>query len=123
MRLLLDEHFPGEIARQLVDRFGHDVRAVESVRALRSASDPELLETAVGERRAFVTENASDFVPLYAEWARSGRVHLGIVITTNRAFPRGGDPGRLIRALDALLRANPSEDALTGMIRWLRPSG
>jgi hypothetical protein len=57
-----------------------------------------------------VTENVRDYRPLEALLlAESSSHHAGLVYTTNRQFPRG-DPattGRLVLALDALLRDAP----------------
>ena len=52
-----------------------------------------------------------------------GSHHAGLVYTTNRQFPRG-DPatmGRLVHALDALLRAAP--DLRDGSIFLMRADG
>jgi hypothetical protein len=56
-----------------------------------------------------VTENVRDFRPLESAHLADGSHHAGLVYTSNRQFPRG-DPattGRLVRALDALLRTAP----------------
>jgi predicted nuclease of predicted toxin-antitoxin system len=122
VKLLLDEHFSPEIASQLVVRYGHDVRAVAADDAMRRLSDAELLESAEQQMRALVTEDVADFLRLHMERIRTHRPHFGLVLTTNRAFPRGPDIGRVVRALDALLRAHPADDALLGMIHWLKPA-
>jgi hypothetical protein len=73
---------------------------------LAGASDPEVLSAAQAGTRALVTENVRDFHPLEADLVARGAHHPGLVYTSNRQFPRGhpATAGRLVRALDALLR-------------------
>jgi len=69
----------------------------------------DVLAAARREERVLVTENVRDFRPLESALLAEGSHHAGLVYTSNRQFPRG-DPattGRLIRALDALLRTAP----------------
>ncbi len=95
------------IALELRGR-GHDVASVHDasspVRA--GASDPEVLSAAQAGARALVTENVRDFRPLEADLIARGAHHAGLIYTSNRQFPRGhpATAGRLVRALDALLR-------------------
>ena len=107
MRLLLDEMYAPAIALELRKR-GHDVASVHDAAspALAGASDPEVLSVAQAEGRALVTENVRDFRPLEADLIARGGHHPGLVYTSNRQFPRGhpATAGRLVRALDALLR-------------------
>ena len=63
MRLLLDEMYPSALAEQLRNN-GHDVSAITERPELRSLSDADVFATAQHERRAVVTENIADFVPL-----------------------------------------------------------
>jgi len=70
----------------------------------------DVLATARREERALVTENVRDYRPLEIGLLAEGSHHAGLVYTSNRQFPRG-DPattGRLVRALDALLRDVPN---------------
>lgn len=120
MRLLLDEHFSPEIAEQLRDR-GHDVVAVAEHRAMRSLADEVHFAASPEQRRAIVTENVGDFRPLLAHAARTGTSNYGLVCVSPRRFPRSRNTiGRLIAALDALLRANPDDDALCDREWWLQ---
>lgn len=109
MRLLLDEMYSPAIAVELRAR-GHDVLSVHDDAALVGAPDDEVLAAARTEERALVTENVRDYRPLEVALLTSGGHHAGIVYTSNRRFPRG-DPattGRLVLALDALLRERPA---------------
>lgn len=121
MRLLLDEHFSPEVARQLRDR-GHDAVAVRELVEVRGLSDRDVLGLATLERRAIVTENVADFVELHRSAVVASASHFGIVFTSPRQFPRTRRAiGRIVRALDSLLVAHPSADALRDQTWWLEP--
>jgi predicted nuclease of predicted toxin-antitoxin system len=117
VKLLLDEMWPARAAVQL-RRGGHDVVAIAERSELRGQPDPVVFAMAQGEGRAVVTENASDYCPLAAAELTYGRSHAGLVLTSNRRFPRH-DPrtlGRLVRGLDELMTQR--EDS-TNMEHWL----
>lgn len=65
MKLLLDVHIGTRLARMLQDA-GHDVLRAALLHA--TASDRELLELAVAERRTIITQD-SDFSDLVYAWA------------------------------------------------------
>ena len=117
LRLLLDEHFSPEIARQLRSR-GHDVFAARERVELHGLADRELLSLATVERRAIVTENVADFAELHRQSIGRGDPHAGLVFTSPRRFPRTRRSiGRLVRALDRLEEEGPRE--LDGQTWWL----
>lgn len=117
LRLLLDEHFSPDIARQLRRR-GHDVVAARERAEMHGLTDRELLAVAVHERRAVVTENVADFVELHRQSVLRGGPHAGLVFTSPRRFPRTRRAiGRMVRALDALLADGPRD--LAGQTWWL----
>jgi predicted nuclease of predicted toxin-antitoxin system len=121
VRLLLDEHFSPEVARQLRRR-RHDVIAASTQAELHGLFDAELLAHAAGQRRALVTENVADFVEIHRAIVIGGRRHYGLVFTSPRQFPRTKRAiGRLVRALDALLDGNRADDALVNQTWWLDP--
>ena len=101
--------FPAVIAEQLREAHGQDVAAVCERSTLRGRPDSDIFAAAQDESRAIVTENVSDYRALAREWEGSGRVHHGVVFTTNRKFPRHRPAtiGRLIAALAHLLEAEP----------------
>ncbi len=110
MRLLLDEMYAPAIAAELHAR-GHDVASVHDPGyvLLPGASDADVFAAAQRAERIVVTENVRDYRPLESGLLAEGSHHPGLVYTTNRQFARG-DPattGRLVRALDALLRDAP----------------
>jgi len=122
MRLLLDELCPPGIAEALRAR-GHDVASLHdpSHRHLRGQPDAVVLAAAAVEHRAVVTDDVHDFLTLHRELVARGPSPHGLVLFTNRSFPRHR-PDAFIRAmvhsLDALLAA-VSGDALDGRVTWL----
>jgi hypothetical protein len=123
LRLLLDEHYPPEIAQQLRLRFGHDVVAVAERSELRSKLDDELLEIARLEQRALVTENLRHFARLARHAFVEEREHFGLVLVSPRRFRHAGSGlGALVAALDTLLRRYPGAEALVNRVVWLEPA-
>jgi hypothetical protein len=121
VRVLLDVHVSPAIAAQLRGR-GHDVEAAAEDDAARRLSDEALLEHAVADGRALVSNNARDFLPIVAEWARAGREHYGLLLTSDRRMPRDRDKiGRFVTTLDSLMGEHSAEDAFTNRVSWLKP--
>lgn len=119
MRLLLDELYPAAIASGLRDK-GYDVAAVQEDLGLRGLSDPALFAIAQELRRAVVTENVGHFMPLDAQVHARGGSHYGLVLTSNRAYPRHHERfiGDLVRALAELLERYPQATAAS-VVHWL----
>ncbi len=117
MKLVVDEMFSPALAAQLRRR-GHDAVAAGEVPGLAGVSDAELLDWARRNHRALLTENAADFIPLHAAALQAGERHSGLLLTSNSAFPRNRARtlGALVKAVDALMRAEPEID---GDVRWL----
>lgn len=121
MRVLLDEHFSPEIARQLRDR-GHDAVAVREHPGMGGLSDRDVLALATTQRRAVVTENVADFIELHRAAIITRTSHFGLIFTSPRQFPRTRRAiGRLVRALEAWLSVHPSTDDLRDQTWWLEP--
>jgi hypothetical protein len=119
LRLLLDEHYTRDIAEQLRDR-GHDVVAVTERADVTALGDTELFSLMASERRAIVTENVGDFMPLFNAAAAAGDDHFGLVFTSPTRMPRSkATIGQYVRALDEFLLARRSEDALLNQTHWL----
>jgi hypothetical protein len=119
VRLLLDEHYSPEIARQLRAR-DHDVEAVAERADLVGLGDEELLRRMAQEQRAIMTNNVKDFVPLTGRAAVAGDEHFGLVLTSDRSFPRRSDAiGRTVAALDDFLRLHQAKDGLRNQVHWL----
>jgi predicted nuclease of predicted toxin-antitoxin system len=120
VRLLLDEHYSRILAERL-RAAGHDVVSVQERDDLRGASDRKLLGRAAAERRALMTEDVGDFVPLVREAAAVGDRHFGVLITARSSLPRRrGAIGVFIRRLDSFLREHPDDDAFADQTVWLK---
>ncbi|MGI9094370.1 MAG: DUF5615 family PIN-like protein [Thermoleophilaceae bacterium] len=119
MRLLIDEMYPPAIAEQL-RRLGHEVDAVTAQAELRALSDPDLFKAAQDQRRAMVTENLADFISLADGNDHRGRAHHGLVLVDPAKYPRGNARtiGRVVTALDRLLRATHGEEPAS-VRHWL----
>ena len=118
--------FPAVIARQLRERHGHDVVAVSEDERLSGQPDPEIFAAAQEAERTIVTENVPDFRRLAREWEAAGRLHHGVIYTTNRKYPRHRPhtTGRLVRALSRLLDRSPVEPAPPSNLEiWLQRAG
>lgn len=119
MRLLLDEMYPADIAEGLRAR-GHDAVAVVERPELRGVSDSDVFAVAQRERRAVVTENVVDFVPIANHRDARRESHHGLVLVHPRIYPRGSrrSIGAIVTALDALAGRHP-DDTPTSMREWL----
>jgi hypothetical protein len=122
LKLLIDEHYPPSIAAQLRTR-GHDAVAVQEEADLRGLTDPELFAEAQRRNRAVLTENVTDYLILDAEYRGRQLAHWGLILTSNRTFPRGKSTtvGALVKALDELLRVAGPKEASSRVI-WLQRS-
>ena len=118
LRLLLDEMYPYTIAEQLRAR-GHDVIAVGERPALRGAPDTAVFAAAQEDQRAIVTDDMG-FRSREAEHRARGELHHGIILTTNRRFPRGrpATVGRLVRSLDRFLSREAADLADSPSFTW-----
>lgn len=105
MRLLLDEMHSPEVAARLRAK-GYDVVAVAEEPDLRGLDDDSVLAVAALDGRVVVTENVDDFVRLSKRWAADEQAHAGIVLTTDKRFPRS-DKELLVRGLEHLLEHGP----------------
>ncbi len=117
MLSLVDAMFPSAIAIGVRAR-SHDCLAAQEDESLRVASDPDLWAWAQAQRRAVVTENAKDFLPLAAA---SGAGHFGLILTNNASFPRHQPRfvGEIMSALDRLHVARPQTEG-SGWVHWLQ---
>lgn len=120
MKLLIDEHYPPSIAAQLRER-GHEAVSVQEEADLRGMTDPDLFAEAQRRNSAVVTENVGDYLMLDAEYRGRHLAHWGLVLTSNRTFPRGKATtiGALVKALDELLREAGS-DGPSSQVIWLQ---
>jgi len=120
IRFLLDEHYPGWLAEDLVAD-GIDAVALTAHRpGLRGVDDKRVLEVAVAERRVVATEDVSTF----GAAATHVPDHRGIVYCHHARFPRTR-PGleRLRKALVALAADPPAGLGEHPIVWWLDASG
>jgi hypothetical protein len=122
LKLLIDEHYPPSIAEQLRER-GHDAVSAQEEADLRGMTDPDLFAEAQRRNSAVLTENVADYMLLDAEYRSRHLAHWGLVLTSNRTFPRGKSTtvGALVTALDELLRKADAENRSSKVI-WLQRS-
>lgn len=120
MKLLIDEHYPPSIAEQLRER-GHDAISAQEEADLRGMTDPDLFAEAQRRNRAVLTENVADYLVLDAEYRGRNLAHWGLILTSNRTFPRGkaATLGALVKALDELLPEAGLDDRSSRVI-WLQ---
>ena len=119
MKLLLDEHFSPQIARELRKR-GHDVIAVSEVPDLLGRDDSVHFSLMQRQKRAIVTENVGDFRPLLKQAVKQGAKSYGLILVNPRRFPRSRKTiGLMVKTLALLLEKYPAEDALCDKEFWL----
>ena len=101
--LLLDEMFSGIIAEQLRAK-GHDMLAAVADPALVGLADDQILAHAAAARRALVTANIKDFIPLDARYRAASQTHAGLILVSAKTFPQDRTfTAAIISALSALL--------------------
>jgi uncharacterized protein DUF5615 len=118
VKLALDHHYSTQIAIQLRKRRCDVIAVLE--RGWEQEDDETPLGLCGGEQRALVTNNVSDFTAIARRWALEGRHHAGLIFTSDASLPRGANTiGRYVTALQALVRANPGDEAFLDRIHWL----
>ena len=118
MRLALDNHYSPRIASQLRE-LGFDVIAIVE-EGWAGEGEEALLESCRQGGRALVTNDVADFTAIARRWAVEGRVHSGLIFTSDSSMPRSRKTiGRYVDALAALLGSHPADDALAERIQWL----
>jgi hypothetical protein len=121
VRLVLNEMWSQEIARQLRAR-GHDViAATEQPRRYRGVPDREFFLRAQADGRAVVTDNVPDFTRVLREHLGRGQTHYGLFFAVRPNFDRGSVRvvGEMTRALDTLLKEHPGDEP-TSAVLFLR---
>jgi predicted nuclease of predicted toxin-antitoxin system len=119
MKALLDEQLSPRIAELLRHR-SHDVEAVVDRRDLAGRSDRVILEVAVEEERAVITNNVKDFRPLAAERLARGESHAGLILLPARRTRTRAAVEMLADSVDQIVRAHP--DGLWATERWVPPA-
>lgn len=105
---------PVRVAREL-RKAGFDVDAVVEHPDMRGLRDADQLSRAADDKRALVSYDAADLIPLAAERAASGEGRGGLLLLRSSRFPQA-DTKALTRGLRAFLEGpEPS----TGFVHWL----
>lgn len=115
MRALVDEQLSVEIARELRRR-GGDVEAVTERPELVGASDERLMDQAMQEDRAVITNN---FRPIAAQRLAQGKQHAGLILLPSSRVRNRAATVALADAIEAVMRANP--EGIPGAERWVGP--
>jgi predicted nuclease of predicted toxin-antitoxin system len=111
VKLLLDEHFSPEIARQL-RALGHDAIAVKEHPELIGRSDRVHFASMPAQRRAIVTQDLGDFRPLLAEAMRAGTKTYGLICVPARVSLSRRAVNQVVDSLAQLLQQHPGDEDL-----------
>jgi predicted nuclease of predicted toxin-antitoxin system len=95
--LFLDEDVWLGLAAALRERGFDVIHVYECGRG--GLSDPEQLAYAAQEKRAILTHNIGDFVPIAVDYAINGRSHAGIILSQQI------EKGELLRRMQNLLQS------------------
>ncbi len=109
-RLLLDADVPVILASALRSRGYDAVHAREGGHG--RASDAQVLEAAVRQRRAVFTHNVADFMELAHEYGARGDRHFGVLVAAQR--PVGQVLAGLLRVL-----SNRTAESLIDAVVWV----
>jgi len=118
VKLVLNEMWSSEIARQLRRRGFDAVAATELPRRYRGVPDYEFFRRAQEDGRAVVTDNVRDFATIVAERASRGEAHFGVVFALRPVFDRArpGIVGEMTRALETLLREREDDKGPSSVV-------
>jgi hypothetical protein len=116
VKALLDEQFSPQIARLLRER-GFDVEAIAERGEQSEVSDSEVMEIAVHEQRAVVTNDIKDFRPIAAERLARGQGHAGLIFVPSRRDRSNDAIGVLADAIEGVMRAHP--EGIPDVEHWI----
>jgi predicted nuclease of predicted toxin-antitoxin system len=120
IQILLDEHYPGWLAEELVTDGVDAVALIAHRPELRGADDSRVLAAAVAEGRVVVTEDVSTFSAAIAQVPH----HIGVVYCHHGRFPRTrAGLARLRKALVALIVDPPEGLGEHPLVWWLAEPG
>jgi hypothetical protein len=118
VKALLDEQLSVEIAQELRGR-GMDVEAVTERPDLLRASDERLMEIAMQEDRAVITNNLRHFRPIAAQRLAQGKQHAGLILLPSSRARNRAATGALADAIESVIRANPK--GIPNAEHWITP--
>jgi Domain of unknown function (DUF5615) len=118
VKLALDHHYSPLIARLLRER-GCDVVAAVEV-GWQAEDDEPLLMLCTSDERCLLTNNVGDFAVIARAWQAEGRVHAGLIFTSDASWPRNRDTvGRYVDALVELITAHAGPNGFVDRVHWL----
>lgn len=119
MKLLLNEMWSAEIARQLRRRKVDAVAATELPNRYRGVPDELVFARAREDGRIVVTDNIPDYLMLVRNADSRGESHAGVILVPRRSFDRArpGVVGEVVRALATMARRREIEP---GGVQFLR---
>jgi predicted nuclease of predicted toxin-antitoxin system len=118
VKALVDEQLSPRIAL-LLRQAGYDVGAVAERNDLPGSSDRVVLEVALTEGRAVITNTVKDFRPLAAERLAQGRTHAGLILLPSKRTRTRAAVAMLAGAIEKVMHDHP--DGLAGSERWIGP--
>ena len=110
LKIYLNENLSWKISKTLRE-YGYDVISSLEVE-MNETDDSSQFEFAISQGRAIVTNNFSDFVELYNQYASEGKSHYGIIFTTKCTIPT------MIKRLKKLLETVTTKQ-IENQIIWL----
>jgi len=118
VKLLLNETWSVEIARQLRRRVVDVVAATELPSRYRGVPDHDVFERAGEDGRAVVTDNVRDYAALVADAASRAQSHPGVVFAVRPAFDRSRPRivSEMVRALAALAESDEAARIAGGAV-------
>jgi predicted nuclease of predicted toxin-antitoxin system len=102
VKLVLDEHLSPAIGEELRRQGQDGVAASEA--GLRGRPDAEFAAWAIAEGRAVVTADYADFRAIHDVYMSRGERHFGIMLVSRRFSLAQEGFGRLIAAVEELLK-------------------
>lgn len=108
MKILIDEHFPAEIAQAVRRKqVNFDIQSIHETNLVGLLDQP-LLEALDRQHRTLLTRDVNSIPDFLKERLREGKTHGGAIYVSNRF--RQNDSRGVIPALVAFLKIHRNED-------------
>jgi len=110
LKFYLNENLSWKIAKALRE-YGYDVISSDEAE-MNQADDETQFVFAIEQKRTIVTNNFRDFIELYQEYEKKGKLHYGIIFTTKCSI------SVMIQRLRKLIET-VSQEQIINQIYWL----
>ncbi|MFM8893959.1 MAG: DUF5615 family PIN-like protein [Actinomycetales bacterium] len=118
LRIVLDHHYPFAVVTGL-RKLGVDAQTAAE-HDWHAISDEALLDSCWQLSAVLVTNNVTDFVPIARDWHLQGRSHAGLLLTSDRRWPRHrAGSGPLTQAIHHAVHVSSSSGQWVDRIVWL----